>query len=159
MAKITTRNGTRFLGQLELQYFSDDKEAKEAIQLLHNKLLDIERAMPSSDYAVILYDGVLTIDGIEISDKVLDNDDLDYRFVDREDEIEILKSEIRSGARESERWMVDNDIRELESYSDRVVLSSTGTNEYVSQFEDPATFDVFCKAVLELNKAVEKVED
>lgn len=156
MAKITTTQGTRFLEQMQREMFSDDQEAKDAITLLFNKLMDIEREIPSSEYIVTIYDGELEINAIVIDDKVFSDNDLDYNFVDREDEIENLRGEIRQSVQESDRTMVDNDIEELLTYRDNVVLSSTSTNKYISRFENATAFDAFCAVVLELQEALEQ---
>ncbi len=100
----------------------------------------------------------ISIDDKEISDEVFNEQRVDYIYEDRADLIENIK-DMRCGASDSDKLLMDEDIQLLLKLNDNYVFSSVCTNEYISSIEDTERFNEICSDILEANKTLEEATE
>lgn len=103
-------------------------------------------------------------DSIKLSNEVINerifNEELfDYRVVDREDLIDNLIMWISECGqnRQSDKYLMKEDLQYLMGIEDECIFSSISTNDYI--VADDKEFEQTCNELLELNSFVEEVID
>jgi len=97
----------------------------------------------------------IEINGVLIDEKIFDEEKVDYRPVFREDQIDNLInwiSEASGSNRESDLYLMKEDLKYLINLSDEMVFSSLSTNEFIARSDDLEEFNEICKEILEINK-------
>lgn len=92
--------------------------------------------------------GENSINGVQINEKIFNEELFEYRIVDREDFIEELIGWIGE-AKSSDKNLMKSDLEMLINKEDDYMFSSISTNEYV--FPGDSTFNELCVELLELN--------
>ena len=94
------------------------------------------------------------ISDIEIADEIFDRELFDYQIRNREDLIDDLIDWITE-ARESDKYLMKEDLKYLMSLTDEYVFSNILTNEYIAKSDNEEEFNKICFDLLELNNEVE----
>jgi len=129
----------------------------EIVNDLFTQLFDYEQEQKEHtliDYIVFDTDRV-EIKGVCIDNILLDEEKVNYRFIDREDEIHNLYQWIGESyshnadehAR-SNAEIMKKSLDELKSYKDDYVLGAIGTNEFISPTEHTQAFNEICQEIL-----------
>lgn len=96
--------------------------------------------------------GILVIGEVPIDDKIFQEDKVNYIPVDREEQIDDLImfiAETRySIERQSDVFLMKEDLKYLMNIDDEVVFSSILTNEYIAQSKNPDKFKEICLDIL-----------
>jgi len=92
-----------------------------------------------------------SINGVELNEKITDEELFEYRIEDREELISNLIGWI-SEARYSSKGMMVDDLEYLMEINDDYILSSISTNEYV--IEGDIDFNRLCQELLELSNSL-----
>jgi uncharacterized protein YjcR len=88
-----------------------------------------------------------------IEDAIFDEQLVDYRFEEREESINDLIQWASETKSENDRFLMKEDLKQLLNLSEKYVLSSVTTNEYLSQEDDEERFREVCLEILEANTA------
>ena len=96
------------------------------------------------------------IDGELIDESVFQEEKVDYKPVDREQQINDLYMWIGEAVNKPERAgdlsAMKEDLRYLESLSDELVFSNIFTNEFISMRDDPERFNEICEEIIKLQE-------
>ena len=99
----------------------------------------------------IKQDGVY-INETLINEEIFNQEESDYSVVEREDQIDHLIDWISECKRESDLFLMKEDLKYLINLNDEYVFSSISTNEYICKSDNLEEFNNICKEILELNK-------
>ena len=95
---------------------------------------------------------VVTIGEVPIDDKIFQEEKVNYRLIDREEQIDDLImwiAETRYKREEqSDVFLMKEDLKYLMNIDDEVVFSSILTNEYIAQSKSPDKFKEICLDIL-----------
>jgi hypothetical protein len=132
-------------------HFASREEVEELKNYLENNCWDfkVEEKEIVESPLYILSDN--SINGIEINEKINDEELFEYRILDRLDFIEELIQWI-SEAKSTDKDLMREDLRYLMSLEDKFIFSSISTNDYVSK--NDSNFNELCNELLELNNTV-----
>ena len=98
--------------------------------------------------ATINENNLNVIAGIEINDSILE--EVNYRLIDRADEIDCLYNLI-SECKNSDKELMIDDQQYLISLSDEYVFSNYSTNEFIAYSDTPIRFNGICEDILVCN--------
>ena len=100
--------------------------------------------------------GKYFINDIEIDDRVFNEEKANYNIIEREEFIDTLIDWIGDCGRdrESDKYLMIEDLKMLINRDEKFLFSSISTNEYV--FEGDNDFNEICGDILKLNKEVKK---
>ncbi|PSV00491.1 hypothetical protein [Photobacterium kishitanii] len=87
-----------------------------------------------------------TINDLLINDNAFDV--VDYRIECRSDLIDRIHSMLGE-AKDSDRWLMKEDIKYLDSLSDEYLLSSLSTNEYIAHSDNHKAFNEKCQEIID----------
>ena len=91
------------------------------------------------------------INGVEINEKIRDEELHEYYIINRLDFIDELINWIAE-ARDHNRVLMTDDLKMLINTKDEFLFSSNSTNSYVGS--EDAEFETICKELLELNNSL-----
>ncbi len=91
-----------------------------------------------------------TINGIEINERIPDEDLFEYRITHRGSFIEELMSWIPGATEDKE--LMKQDLKMLMNLDDEYIFSSISTNKYI--YQGHPDFETTCQELLELNKTL-----
>lgn len=104
------------------------------------------------NYTINLTDkGNTTINGAAINEVIFEHEMVDYKVVDRSQLIDDLISWIAEcgPGRDSDRYLMKQDLKYLITVPDEYIFSSISTNDYIVQGDEE--FDNLCREILKLN--------
>lgn len=142
-----------------LNWLCPDVTDWEITNDLFAELFDGEQEISTLiDYVVHDTDRV-EIEGVCIDNILFDEEKVNYRFIDREDEIHNLYQWIGEAysynadehARSNAEVMKES-LDELKSYEDDYILGAIGTNEFISPTEHTQAFNERCQEILTAQK-------
>jgi len=90
-----------------------------------------------------------------INKKIFSEEKVNYRIVEREQQINDLInwiSEAIGSDRANDLYLMKEDLKYLINLQDKFVFSSISTNEFIVKSDDLEGFNLICKEILELNK-------
>jgi len=90
-----------------------------------------------------------------INEKIFSEEEVNYRVVEREQQINDLCmwiSEATGSDRANDLYLMKEDLKYLINLKDEFVFSSTSTNEFIAKKDNLEGFNLICKEILELNK-------
>jgi hypothetical protein len=93
----------------------------------------------------------MVINSIEIDEIIFDNEISEYRYVEVENEIDILIDMI-SETEYYQRDIMKSDLKSLIDMSSEYVFTSISTNEFISIDSNPKRFEEICNDILVLQK-------
>lgn len=85
------------------------------------------------------------INGVKIDEDIFSDEKVEYRIEDREDLIDTLINWI-SEAKESDKYLMKQDLKMLMSIKDNYILSSMRTNDYL--YGNSEEFNLECENIL-----------
>ena len=88
---------------------------------------------------------------VRLDEKIRDEDLHEYYIIDREDFIDTLIDWI-SEAKESDKTLMKQDLKELVTWKDEYIFSSNCTNKYIGEHSE--AFESTCEALIELNSTL-----
>lgn len=88
---------------------------------------------------------------VEIKEKIFDEEMFDYKIEDREELISNIYGWVAE-AKESDKFLMKQDIELLSKIDDDYVFSSISTNEYI--YEGCKNFNSTCEALIKLNESL-----
>jgi len=95
---------------------------------------------------------VVTIGGVPIDNKIFDEEKVNYRLIDAEEQIDDLMMWITEARykreRQSDVFLMKEDLKYLMNIEDEVVFSSILTNEYIAQSDNLDRFKEICLEIL-----------
>jgi hypothetical protein len=98
----------------------------------------------------------IKINNILINEDIFRNEKIGYSVRDREEQINDLfmwiGEAIGKENRESDLYLMKEDLRYLESLNDELIFSSISTNEFIAKSDNLKEFNKICKEILKLNK-------
>lgn len=94
-----------------------------------------------------------------INDAIFNQEIVDFKFVDRQEEIDsiinlISETQKNCPSKEKDIELMKEDLFMLAQWNDDIILSSISTNKYLSPILDAEEFNSFCEKVLTLNKTI-----
>jgi len=102
--------------------------------------------------------GRILIDNILINENIFHNEEIDYKPVEKEQQINDLFMWIGEALHDEKRsndvYMMKEDLKNLEKLEDTYIFSSISTNEFISKSEDLEEFNKICEEILKLNSRV-----
>lgn len=87
------------------------------------------------------------INNIEMKEDIFDTENIGYVLRFREDLIDNLINWI-SEAKESDKFLMKEDLKYLIDLEDEYVFSSISTNEYIAKSDNEEEFNNICKEIL-----------
>jgi hypothetical protein len=93
------------------------------------------------------------IDDILINEEVFKEEKVDYILREREEQIDCLIDWIEE-TKESDKWLMKEDLKMLMSWKCKYIFSSISTNEYIA--DDDWTWDNICEDILAEHKKIEE---
>lgn len=134
---------------INLHYCSREEE-KELIEYLENNCWDFRTSKKDDkkEESILYILSENAINGITINEKIANDDLYEYRIIDRADFLDDLIRWI-SEAKDSDKFLMKNDLKMLMDVKDKYILSSINTNDYL--YIDCKEFNNTCKELLELN--------
>ena len=93
----------------------------------------------------------MEINGVEINNKIFEDEKSDYILIERSEQIDNLISWISecSYDREGDKALMKEDLKYLMTLDDEYIFSSIYTNEYIAYSDDPTRFYDICRDLLE----------
>ena len=107
-----------------------------------------------SNEIVINSEYLYQIDDIIINEKIFNEELFDYQIKNRKDLIDDLIDWI-SEAKESDKYLMKEDLKYLINLTDEYIFSNIKTNEYIAKSDNEDEFNRLCFDLLELNKEVD----
>lgn len=101
-------------------------------------------------------EGETEINGEVINSKIFDEELVDYKVVDREDQIEHLCVWITESDNSNDKRLVLEDLKYLMKLEDEFIFSSISTNEYIVKSDDEEKFNEICEEILKLNSEIKE---
>ena len=99
--------------------------------------------------------GEVFINGILIDKEIFNKGKVDYRVVEREQQIDdlfIWIGEAISSSRTNDVALMKEDLKYLNGLDDENVFSSISTNEFIAKSDNEEEFNKICDEILKLNK-------
>lgn len=91
-----------------------------------------------------------------INEHIFQEEKVDYKIVEREEQIKDLYmwigEAINNEKRSSDVYLMKKDLRYLENLEDEFIFSSISTNEFICKSDNEESFNEICKEILEINK-------
>lgn len=119
-----------------------DKQIYDALSDENQRLIDEQVEFVLSEDA---------INGIQINDKIIDDDLFEYKIIHRKSFIDELIGWI--GEATKDKQAMKDDLEYLLRLDDEYIFSSISTNEYISK-SDGDIFNETCEELLELNESL-----
>lgn len=116
-------------------------------------LVDLLVEKPSQEEIPLSLTRITTIAGVPVDEKLFDNEEVAYRPVDREEQIDDLITWISeigyfNNRRQNDKFLMKQDLEYLMSIRDEVIFSAIGTNEFIAQSDNPKKFKEICQDIL-----------
>lgn len=94
------------------------------------------------------------INGILINEDIFNEEKADYRLIEREELINdlIMWIEECGSDRESDKFLMKEDLKYLMDLKDYYIFSSISTNDYIAKSDDFEGFKEICEEILKLNE-------
>jgi hypothetical protein len=95
--------------------------------------------------------GQVLINNILINEEIFNQEEISYKVVEREQQIEDLIMWISESKSESDKYLMKEDLKMLMGLNDELIFSSIQTNEFIVKSQDRKEFNNLCKEILKLN--------
>lgn len=109
-----------------------------------------------NNYNLIIDEEGVKINGTLINEKIFNQELVDYTAVEREDQIDYLIDWIGESQRESDKYLMKEDLKMLINWEDEFIFSSIVTNEYIAKSQDEEEFNNICEEIIKLNSEIKK---
>lgn len=102
----------------------------------------------------------ISVDGVIMNETIFDTEIVDYKIIERDDEITDLYTWIAERQSDVDRKLMIKELKFLESLTDEYILSSVNNNsdKYVSPSENTELFNEICETFLEEHSKLERIE-
>ncbi len=113
--------------------------------------INFEEREDKPNYTLKVNDKVY-INDILINEDIFQEEISGYKPCYREDEIDMLFNWISECDRQSEKDLMIEDLKYLQTLDDEWIWSNISTNEFIAKSDDVERFNEICKEILEINE-------
>ena len=94
------------------------------------------------------------INNILIDESIFNEEKIDYRIVERKQQIEDLCMWISESKSNNDKELMKQDLKMLMSLDDELIFSSISTNMFIAKSDNKKEFNEICEEILKLKRAV-----
>lgn len=108
----------------------------------------------AKEYNLEIGEKGVSINRILIDEEIFGQEKHEYTAIEREDQIDHLIDWIGECGqeRESDKYLMKEDLKYLIGLSDEYLFSSTSTNNFIAKSDDEENFNRICEELLELKE-------